>query len=460
MAQHGYIALPPDGAGKKLHAHYQNVQGEDVYNQIMNLGDPEHFDQIAKVGPDKALYIRFAEGSQQFNAFGDSKVAQETTLGQYVPFYDLLPEDVQTFEYGTSEQTACSKGNGSSVIMTIGTAPGDMLVRETHKKHLLNYGSSQLVNLSITLTDAGKQNVRKRVGYFSEEDGAYFEQTEAGLAVGRRSSMSGSPVDFVVPRSEWDDPMDGTGESRFNLIENFSNNFWIDVQQNLGRIRWGVQDSTDRRVVAHTFSPVSQGVGGVFATCSLPLRWEIENTGTSPSISQLRIGPAFVVSEGYQLPTGVARTAMPPEAVTIQDTPTHIWSMRLKAQFKNKVNYMAVVPKQASVHTGGEPVVIMLVKNATLTGAEWNVDVGEHSGVEGTVVGTCDCTGPTPTGQVVASSITSGGDVDFSQFFDYLGEYLRLRADGTSDTYSLVAKTLTAATTADVFSTLTWKELS
>ena len=103
------------------------------------------------------------------------------------------------------------------VVLQVGSTAGDSIKRQT--KRVQRYLPGRQSEMSMVYRwDPVSEGVRRRVGIFDEENGAYFENDGTTFNVVIRRNTSGGIVETRVARENWsDDKMDGTGPSGITL---------------------------------------------------------------------------------------------------------------------------------------------------------------------------------------------------------------------------------------------------
>jgi hypothetical protein len=188
--------------------------------------------------------------------------------------------------------------NESSVVLTVGTASGDRITSESRRVFPYQPGKSLQVMMTFVFGST-KANLRQRVGYFSRKNGLYLEQHGSEVYLVLRSSASGSVVENRVPQSQWNiDQVNGDGPSDFTLDLSKGQIFWSEFEWlGLGSVRAGfVFDGYF--VPVHQFNHANLVDKVYMTTATLPLRYEIENTGTTASASSMKQICATVISNG------------------------------------------------------------------------------------------------------------------------------------------------------------------
>lgn len=456
----GYIQVPPDSTGKKLHTETLAGDSGEVHQQIITLGDPHNHDSLQRVDNEGQAYMRFAEGAPLFDAFGKMKTSRENHLNNLTLYNDRLPNVGLVEETGVG--ASCVHDNVKRAqIFTTGTADGESTSFITDKRFYYIVGTGLYALQSLTIGDAGKTNVIRRWGLFDDNDGLFFEVNGTTCNVVIRSSVSGSVLENRVSRGAFNvDNVDGNGISGFDLDITKANIYWIDFQWlGAGRVRFGVIDDKGQRVTCHEFRNANTNANLYMAHANH--RWKMEqiNDGIADSISQMTLYNMAIIADGeHTLPTKVNAGSLP-GLVSAELTPTIVWSIKLKDIFAGSENMGALFPKFLSVYAATEPVLFTLVKDATLTGEVWDYDLGTNSIAIGDTTAT-SYTG----GSIVGSIIVAPGQslpMDISDFSKYKlsKSYLKIKADGTSDTYTLIAQSL-GVSASDCYPLMSWEEFT
>lgn len=354
------------------------------------------------MGDFKESSIKFAD-SAAVDAFARLRVSSPHNLFDGLQQYNTSPlffEDVLT-----GAGTVTHLPNESSILLSTGTASGDKVVRQTREYFRYSPGKSQLILLSAVM-GAAKTNVRQRLGYFDDQNGLFFEVTSAGLGVVQRSYTTGSVVDTRVNQSSFNvDKLDGTGVSGMSLDLSKDNLFVIDLEWlGAGRVRFGVFKNGSIKY-CHYFLNENTNTTAYMTTANLPMRMELENTGTAASGTSFRNTCSTVITEdASEEKNGILITASngtTPIAVT---TRRAILSIRPKSTFNSIVNRATVKNVQIELLATTNNAFYEIVYNGTLGGTPSWTSVGTHSTVEYDIAGT------TVTGGVVIDSgfITAG----------------------------------------------------
>ena len=398
--------------------------------------------------------------SPSIDAFGRLRVSDPFTL--FASSHDQSPGDDLWETTLTGGATATHLPAQAAVRLRTTTASGDKVVRTTGRYFRYLPGKSQLVLLT-TVLGAAAANVRKRVGYFDPGNGIFFQLSGATLSVVRRSSVSGSPVDTVVNQADWNlDRLDGTGPSGITLDPAKAQIFFIDLEWlGVGRVRAGVV--VDGGIFyCHQFLNTNSLTTVYMTTATLPVRYEIENTGAATSATNdLAQICSTVVSEGGSIAEVSARVRSVANGVTPISVSTRraVLSIRPKLLFPaSVVNRVTARLLDMTYHnTGNQSMYLELVRGGTLGGSPSWTSVGTTSAVEYDVAGTTVTGGYVLWSGYVGSANTSGRiNVPVSELINS-DTALHLSADGSvSNALSVVATSFGAASTGSA--ALTWRE--
>jgi hypothetical protein len=342
----------------------------------------------------------------------------------------------------------------------IGTTAGCSAIRETTKVFSYQPGKSLLV-LNTFVMNAPKTNLRQRVGYFGADNGMYLELDGNTLYFVERSLSTATTT--RVAQSSWNiDRLDGTGASGITLDTTKAQIMWMDIEWlGLGTVRMGFVIN-GQFIHCHSFHHANVIEGTYITTASLPLRYEIANTGITTSSSTLKQVCSTVISEGgYEL-RGLQQAVNTPITAPV-DLPSPagtyypVISIRLKTS-PNRLDAIVIMTALSIMGIGNGPEYSWQVRaSATTTGGTW-VDAGVDSAVEYKIDG-----GTASGGRILASGFFSATNQS-STSVDILKEALfkfQLERNGLTGTpYELTLVCATNSAGADVFASLDWEEIS
>lgn len=188
--------------------------------------------------------------------------------------------------------------NQGLMDLTVSSLSGSSVIRETTKVFSYQPGKSLLVMNTFVMASSAT-NLRQRVGYFENQNGIYLQLDDGNIGLIKRSLVSGSVVDTVVSRSDWNgDKLDGTGASGLTLDITKAQILWLDIEWlGVGSVRIGFIIN-GRFIVCHTFHHANIIDSTYITTASLPLRYEITNKGATSGSKTLKQICSTVISEG------------------------------------------------------------------------------------------------------------------------------------------------------------------
>lgn len=349
------------------------------------------------------------------------------------------------------------------VNIGIGTTAGCSVIRETTKVFSYQPGKSLLV-LNTFVMNSPKENLRQRVGYFGADNGIYLQVSGIGstsVSFVERSLSTGTET--VVPQTEWNiDKLDGTGVSGYTLDTSKAQILYMDIEWlGLGTVRVGfVIDGNF--VHAHSFHHANIIQSTYITTASLPLRYEISNTGITTSSSTLKQVCSSVISEGgYEL-RGLQQAVQTPITAPV-DLPSPagtyypVISIRLKSS-PDRLDAIVILTALSVMGTGNGPLYNwQVIASATTSGGTW-VSAGVDSAVEYKIDG-----GTVSGGRILASGFFSSNNQSQASV-DILKEALfkfQLERNGLTGTpYELTLVVASDTAGADVFAAIDWEEIS
>ena len=354
----------------------------------------------------------------------------------------------------TAGTTYAHSVNEGLVALNLPTTANAEIIRESTKVCSYQPGKSLFI-LNTFVPAAPKANLRQRVGYFGAENGIYYELDGNTAYFVERSFTTGELVEIRKSQAEWSENTLPT------LDKSKAQIFWMDIEWlGLGTVRCGF--IIDGQIIhCHSFHHANRIESTYITTASLPLRYEIKNTGTTASNSTLKQVCSTVISEGgYEL-RGLQQAVSVPITSAI-DLPTagtyyNIISIRLKTS-PNRLDAVVILTALSVLGITNNVNYNWQVRaSGTSSGTTW-VDAGVDSAVEYKIGG-----GEYTGGRILASGYTSGSNQG-SASVDILKEALfkfQLERNGLTNTpfeLSLVASASTNG--GDIFGSVDWEEIS
>jgi hypothetical protein len=377
------------------------------------------------------------------DAFGRLRVSNPVTLFDSQNRY-LDGQQFSTTLTGSGTRSYVQ--NESSFNLTVGTGATDGVFTQTKTVQAYQPGKSLLVMNTFAMA-APNPTLVQRVGYFTEQNGIYFEWSGTGdLYLVIRSSTTGSPVEERVLQSSWN------GDTLIGLDPTLVQIFWCDIEWlGVGNVRCGFVIN-GQFIVCHTFQHANMpGNTTVYmTTATLNPRYEIYKTGAGTGGTLKQICSTVISEGGYSPSTSIGYVTNGTSVTRVgsANTLTSLCSIRLNPAYPDAV----VIPAQIDlllldVRYGQ----FQLIENATIANAVF-------ANVSGSVVQSAIHTDTITDGTVVYAGLNSSRDE--VEIGDDIKKRLQLwrYANGTPSTLTLaVAYT---ATNADLLYKLGWEELT
>lgn len=388
------------------------------------------------------VYTAFANNT--VDAFGRLRTSMPVTMFDSQNRYAKdAAYDTQTATGGTVTYVT----NQSALALAVTTSSGSTARTQTFRVFPYQPGKSFLTMQTFSMA-AAQTNLTQRVGLFDTNNGVYLERAGSTASFVIRTYTSGSVSNAnSVAQSSWNvDKFDGTGPSGVTLDLTKTQILFINIEWlGVGSVRCGFVIDNEF-YTAHQFDNANIQTVVYMQTAILPLRHEIFTTGTTSSAATLQQICSTVQSEGGYEQTSQQYVARNTSAVTLTAAATFypLISIRLNSSYLGAV----VIPAGFNfLPIGTANYEVVLVKNATLTGATWGstlaggqVDV--DTGASGTAI--------TPTAdsivQLAYATSTNQANVSLEVPTGYNFDLqIGVSLAGTSDTYTLAARTISGA---------------
>jgi len=430
---------------------HQYLQQEKTLFEVVMLAD-QYGNQVGPANPTGTAV----------DAFGRARMSLPLTL------FDSSHRYADNSLWATSNSasgnsTFAFDPNAGLINLNITTANGANVIRETTKVFSYQPGKS-LLTLNTFVMEPAKDNLTQRIGYFGANNGIYFEQAGNTISFVERSISTGNVVETRVNQTDWnkDNLLGNTAGSPSQKTLDLSKAqiLWSDIEWlGLGTVRCGfVIDG--QLIHCHSFNHANYITSTYMQTASLPMRYEIFNTGTTSSNSTLKQVCSSVISEGgYELRGSQLSVGTPVEfAKDLGGTPgvdIPIVSLRLK---QDRLDGIVILTALSILCVGNNArAKWKVIANPTLANTTWT-SAGTNSCVE------YDLTANTATaGRVLASGFVTSS-TQSAVVADVLKEALfkfQLERNGLTNTpYPITITMATAAANDDGLVTIDWEEIS
>ena len=428
--------------------HQYLADGKTIYEVVM-LAD-QYGNLVGPANPS----------GMSVDAFGRARASEPVTL---FDSFHRFGDNGKSSTANSATATYSFNANTSSINATVDTTSGAYVYRESNRVFAYQPGKSLQILTTFVMNPA-KANLRQRIGYFDEENGFFLERTGATtVQFVKRSKVTGAVVDTPVLQADWNiDRLDGTGPSLLTLnLDNpqilFTDIEWLGV----GSVRMGFVIN-GQFIHCHTFHHANLSTspkGAYIQTACLPIRFEIENTGTTATSSTYKQVCSTVISEGgYEL-RGQPRTHYIPVTSSYRLTTNGTYYPVLSYQLHPDRLNSIVIPKDISlqpINNGNYH--YKLIFNPTITGAVWanthtsNSSLQYNTNTSATVSGGTDL----KSGFIASTTQATSFVTLDSDFFKY-----QFERNGLANTaFPLVLAVSCDAATSNVLAAFSWEEVT
>lgn len=402
---------------------------------------------------DKYGNLAGGTGGSSVDGFGRLRVSNPHTIFEASVRYVITGEKFSSLNTASNTSITMSSNEGC-VNLSIGTANGDYIYRESKKVMGYQPGKSLLVMNSFTMAPA-QNNLRQRIGYFSANNGVYLEQTNStAYWVKRKLNVDGSITNTAVAQSDWNvDKFDGNGPSGLTLDLSKAQLQWMDFEWlGVGSVRCGFAINGQLHV-AHQFHHANLDTSTYMQTACLPIRLEIQNTGTTANSSVLKQICHTVMSEGGYNQVTTSRSAS--NAITGKTLPsggvkTPMVSIKLKSDRLDAI----VLPSKIEMYGfQSTPFKWYIMRDCALTNASWT-SVDTVSSVD------YDISANAVTGTIVSEGVFKGQEtipaINLIENMNHALQLTRSLGSANGDIFSVVIESTTNNDKAIV--SLSWQE--
>jgi hypothetical protein len=389
------------------------------------------------------------------DAFGRLRVSSPLTL------FDSSHRYKDNGLWNTSTASggaAVFSANEGLVNLNVNTTAGSEVLRETTKVFSYQPGKSLLVLNTFVMAPA-QNRLRQRVGYFGTDNGIYVQLNDNTLSFVERSIVTGIVTETVVDQIDWNvDPLNGLGPSGITLDITKAQIMFMDIEWlGEGTVRLGfVIDGNF--ILCHRFNHANLITSTYITTASLPLRYEITNTGITSNPSTLKQVCSSVISEGgyelrgAQLSIGTSITA--PASLAVAGTYYPIISIKLRSGYLDGVVILTALSIMG-VDTGMYS--WKIIASGTTTGGSW-VNAAADSAVEYNITGTSFTGGRTLASGFLTSSTQASVSLDILK--EALFNFQLERNSFTSTPFEITLAISASTATELVYASMDWEEVS
>jgi hypothetical protein len=393
------------------------------------------------------------DGSTAYDAFGRLRVSNPLTIFDSA---NVMSKNTLFDEALTGSGTVSYTANKSTVNLNVTTASGDKVIRQSKRVMSYQPGKSLLI-LNTFVMNTPEEDLKQKVGTFDANNGIFFMADGTTLKIVRRTYTSGSAVDTEILQSSWNgDKLDGTGASGYSLNVDKACILFTDYEWlGMGAVRVGfVIDG--KFITAHTFYNANDLTTVYMQTANLPIRYEIETTGTISGAAVLQQVCSTCIIEGGYSPEGIREMIGTSQInagvnLTTANTYYNIATIRIKSGRP----YAVIIPSGLDVlNISNNDFEWGLFFNATPSSAFSYTSYSDNVEYDLTTVDL------TATGTRVAGGYLGGKTTPFTLPTDFVPFAYQLgqTIGGTSDTLTLGVRSGTA--NGDVSGLIKWIDLT
>jgi hypothetical protein len=394
--------------------------------------------------------------SPNIDAFGRLRVSTPFTLFDSSHRFD----DNGLWSTSTATGGAATFNAAQGLMdLDVTAASGSQVIRETTKVFSYQPGKSLLI-LNTFVMSPVKTNLRQRVGYYGTNNGYYLElNNTTTVSFVERSFVTGAVVNTPVAQASWNvDPMNGSGPSGITIDFTKAQILFMDLEWlGVGTVRIGfVIDGNF--YVCHKFHHANVIASTYITTASLPLRYEITNTGATSGASTLKQICSTVLSEGgYELRGAQQAVGTPinaPRTLTTANTHYPIVSIRLKS---TRLDGIVVATAISVIGNTAANYNWQVIAAGTTTGGSW-VSAGTNSSVEYNLTGASFAGGRILASGYFTATASTSVSVDILRAALFTNQ---LERDGLTGTPYEFTVALAAGTNNETtFASMDWEEIS
>lgn len=298
----------------------------------------------------------------QTDAFGRLRVSQPYTLFDSQQRYALDDSFVSNVANGGSVSYVSTQ---SSALLTVTSSAGSYAARETTAVFTYQPGKSLLALMTFCMSPIG--GLVQRVGYYGVSNGYYLEVSDQVYIV-ERSNVTGVVTETRVSQNNWNiNTFTGVYPSTTTVDFTKTHIFWLDMEWlGVGNVRTGFVLNGQFQV-AHIFQHANYNTTAYITTATLPVRYEIQSTGSSGTLTQIC---STVMSEGGYDPQYSLYSNLVVFSRTMSaSTWTPVMSIRLDPTKLDAVVQIRQV--DTLILTQNQVIQWALWGSTTLTGASW-----------------------------------------------------------------------------------------
>lgn len=425
-----------------------------TYTPTVHIVDADNASYRQKVDKVGSSYVRYSDGDLGFDAFGHAQVSQLSTIDAHTFTYGDRPDRYYTLSVESG--TVAAVPQESCLLFSTTTTSGSYIGRTSNQYYPYTPGIGTSLLMSFRLGDSGKANVVRRWGMYDAEDGAFFQLSGSILGVGIRNSSTGTAVDTIVNRSNFNgDTLDDALISEYILDITKYNIYFIDYQWlGAGRVRYGVNSPSGKRIILHTIENPNSHTVPYMRTGTLPIKLEQFNLNTAASTSEMRLLCSTVQKQSHvDEYEGLSFSTISNRKTITGSAYSPVMSFRPTTTYQGEVNHTTAFALDYEADVSGSPIILSVYAQPTLSGSTWTSPTSSYSSTE------IDVDATSFTGGLLRGSLLMPSGVFRREIREGFQNSFSLLASGTQPIFTFVAKTTDPSGSAAVTLLVRWKEV-
>lgn len=450
--QEDYTAVPPNSTGNKIQSRKWWDGVKDIFTPTSIIVDTEDPTIGLALDNKGAAFVRFADGSPQFDVFGRLLTSEETLMGTY-KFY----ENAHSFEFEKTEAgggTVTHDLANRGIKLTCGTANGDSASYISHRHYSYRPLNDMPAHFTFT-QNAGIVNRTREIGYFSSGgDKIIFEEVDGEMNVLILDNLSN--ITTRIPRSAWNgDRLDGSSgkynRSKKTYAETKGSIWTISLQYlSMGIVEFG-QIIEGVPTLLHREGHYGELDRPYMKSASLAFGFTQTNTGICASTGEFKVHCVTISNRGYD--DFVHSQAVVRASKTVSSGWTTLFSFSpAELNYLGEANRGRLVPRLLSVLAKTSAIELRTDYNPVLTGDTWTGQA-RLVAYDTTATSAAISDDTRIFGREIGAGVSDNTDI--SVIFDINKKGLVRHRDAATTDYFTVSARLFDATDADTLVALT-----
>lgn len=284
---------------------------------------------------NNGIFVEFSGSSA--DSFGRGRVSLPFTVGENKHVYGEVDEFLTVAANGGAVTHEANRANAKLSTTTLANSS---VIHQTKRYNHYYPGKSQAIFISYNFNGVNNSS-KKRVGYYDDDNGVFFEQAVDSNGVSTlkfviRSHNNGSTTNVEVAQENWNIDACNGSNSDFIIDPTKISVVFFDFQWlGAGRVRCGFFHD-GQLIMAHQFLNGNILDYVYWSNPALPVRGEVLNTAVNTG-ANMQLICSTVLSEGGYSDAGVD-VEVQNSATRATPTPGGTWFPVLAVRLKNSVN--------------------------------------------------------------------------------------------------------------------------